>query len=332
MQEQTLMETLPSQLNPQLQSQLQSHQLQQLQQLQQQQQLQMQQQLQQQQHQLQQQQQQQLQQHQLQHQQLQQQLHQQLQSQMPMMMNGQIPLIPLPLPNDAQMMENPPPTTSGNPKEACAHGQKSYCCWGRLSPLEKVKITDEWRKMDKKERLHRINLCIKPAETIKKRSEAPQKKRFQSKYYVRPPRLLAEEKDEWRCCRQTFSYLTDESLRTVDRQAAIVATSGDLLKPRNHGGLRKPCCQNSTEPVSEETWQELERWIHEKVPRHQTQEDGMTVWIVGDPDDQARLCHRTLLAQFNDQRRVEGKTEVKLWMWKRAWYDRLQLKGKWRFK
>lgn len=250
-----------------------------------------------------------------------------------MMMTGQgIPLIPLPLPNDGQMLENPPSATTGNPKEACSHGQKSYCCWGRLSPLEKVRITDEWRKMDKKERLHRINLCIKPAETIKKRSEAPQKKRFQSKYYVRPPRLLAEEKDEWRCCRQTFSYLTDESLRTVDRQAAIVATSGDLLKPRNHGGLRKPCCQNSAEPVSEETWQELERWIQEKVPRHQAQEDGLTVWIVGDLDDQTRLCHRTLLAQFNDQRRVEGKSEVKLWMWKRAWYDRLQLKGKWRFK
>lgn len=226
------------------------------------------------------------------------------------------------------------PQQSGS-KEACTHGPKSYCCWGKLSQEERERITDDWRRLDKKDKLHRINLCIKPTETLKKRvSEIPQKKRFQSKYYIKPPRLLSDNKDEYRCCRQTFSYLTEESLRTVDRQAAIVATSGDLLKPRNHGGLRKPCCQNSSEPVSEETWNDLERWIQEKVPRHQAQEDGVTIWIVGDPtdDQQQRLCHRTLLAALNDTRRAEGKHEIKLWMWKRAWYERLQLKGKWKFR
>lgn len=93
------------------------------------------------------------------------------------------------------------------------------------------------------------------------------------------------------------------------------------------------------EQIPEERLKRVDDWILNQVPRRRGHYKGQSVWYIWDDnfnnqahDELQLITHELLLSWYNEAATKAGYEEENLSTWKKCWYERLQLKGKWKFK
>ena len=201
--------------------------------------------------------------------------------------------------------------------EECGHvGQGHWCLFNKLSVEEKQTIKDHVNKMTDEERLQYLGTCrvIKPCLALNNNA-----KQFAVEYY-----LKNFGTPELRVCRTSFMQFYSKTGSVLDRENRSILREGIIMDRRRNN---RPSINQYGLPLTEGEWRQLEDWINNKVPRKRSKNN----WIVCN-EEEYYYTHKELLAQYNEEAQRIGGRQFTLENWKKCWYNRLHLKGKWQFK
>lgn len=154
-----------------------------------------------------------------------------------------------------------------------------------------------------------------------KRVGEPGSTQFKVEYY-----LKNYGRPEWKICKKAFKHFFDKSDCVLNRENRSIFERGMIIDKRI---FNSPSINQYGPPISEADWERLEKWICDKVPRKKVITIGKTVWQVGEPGSDNPITHKELLDRYNTDAEEKKWRKFTMSNWKKCWYQRLRLNGKW---
>lgn len=213
-----------------------------------------------------------------------------------------------------------------------------------LSPGEKKKYLEAFSDMmrhakDPKAIDTFIMGCINlnPVNVKRNLNEKKRQRQYTAEYFISP---LVTLRKETQVCRVGFlAFFNEEGV--TERRVRTLMSALSVGKPvEDKRGKKAKVVKNQYgEQVSEERKKRVCEWIMTKVPRRRGHYKGQSIYYVWDDnlnnqvkDELQLISHEVLLSQYNEHAVEQGWEQETISTWKRCWYKKLHLKGRWKFK